>query len=94
MTALDRFGPAGMRRAIGKIGRFYAGGFREMTLGRTLWTVILVKALVLFGILKLLFFHDYLDTRFDRDEQKSEYVLEQLIAPPASDASSQGRDDE
>ena len=41
---------------IGKVVRFYRDGFREMTLGRSLWIVIAVKAVVMFGILKLFFF--------------------------------------
>jgi hypothetical protein len=30
-------------------------------------------------IMKLFFFPDFLETRFDKDEERSEYVLEQLI---------------
>ena len=36
--------------------RFYIDGFREMTLGRTLWAIILIKLFVLFAVLKLFFF--------------------------------------
>ena len=41
-----------------RIARFYIDGFREMTLGRTLWAIILVKLFVLFAVLKLFFFPD------------------------------------
>ena len=40
--------------------RFYIDGFREMTLGRTLWAIILIKLFVLFAVLKLFFFPDLL----------------------------------
>lgn len=41
---------------IGKIYRFYRDGFREMTTGRTLWVIILVKLFIMFAILKVFFF--------------------------------------
>lgn len=46
-----------------RIARFYAEGFREMTLGRTLWAIILVKLFVLFAVLKLFFLPDPLSGR-------------------------------
>ena len=48
--------------------RFYIDGFREMTLGRTLWAIILIKLFVLFAVLKLFFFPDLLAGKSD-DEQ-------------------------
>ena len=40
-----------------RVWRFYIDGFRSMTVGKTLWAIILVKLFVLFFILKLFFFH-------------------------------------
>lgn len=37
------------------IWRFYRDGFREMTWGRTLWILILVKLFVLFAVLRVFF---------------------------------------
>ena len=37
-----------------RIFRFYYDGFREMTLGRTLWAIILIKLFILFVVLRLL----------------------------------------
>lgn len=34
---------------IAKVGRFYLEGFRGMTLGKTLWMVILVKVFIIFS---------------------------------------------
>ena len=45
---------------IYKVYRFYREGFRSMTIGRTLWTVIIIKLIVIFAILKLFFFPDVL----------------------------------
>lgn len=64
-----------------RIYRFYAEGFRTMTLGRTLWKVIIIKLLIMFGVLKLFFFPDFLGTNFSTDEQRADYVLEQITLP-------------
>jgi len=65
----------------GRIFRFYRDGFRSMTVGKTLWKVILVKLFVMFAILKLFFFPDFLDTKFFTDEQRADYVMEQITQP-------------
>lgn len=61
-----------------KIYRFYLEGFREMKLGKTLWLIILVKLFIMFFILKLFFFPDYLG-KFDSDSEKEEHVSGELI---------------
>jgi len=47
--------------------------------GRKVWIIILVKLFIIFAILRLFFFPDFLKNNFDTDEQRGEYVLEQLI---------------
>ena len=61
-----------------RIYHFYLEGFREMKLGKTLWLIILVKLFILFFILKLFFFPNYLG-RFDGDSAKGEHVSGELI---------------
>ena len=51
-----------MKNTVLKIWRFYVDGFRGMTLGRTLWFIILVKLFIMFFILRLFFFPNYLNT--------------------------------
>lgn len=63
-----------------KVMRFYLDGFRAMTLGRTLWAIILLKLFIMFAILKLFFFRDPLSGR--SDGERSDYLLEQLIQQP------------
>lgn len=58
------------------IYEFYREGFRRMTLGRTLWFVILVKLAVIFVVLRLFLFAPYLQ---GTDEQKSRSVTAELI---------------
>ena len=60
-----------------RIGRFYMEGFREMTLGRTLWAIILLKLFVMFFILKLFFFPSYLG-KYSTREEKQEHVAVEL----------------
>lgn len=45
---------------FGRIVKFYADGFRSMTLGRTLWCIILLKLFIMFAVLKAFFFPAYL----------------------------------
>ncbi len=54
---------------------FYREGFRAMTLGRTLWKLILLKLFIMFAIVKTLFFPDILKANFDTDEQRAAHVL-------------------
>lgn len=67
-----------MLEASGRIFVFYRDGFKRMTLGKTLWKIILVKLLVMFAVLKLFFFPNYLNTNFQTDEQRADHVLEQI----------------
>jgi hypothetical protein len=64
-----------------KILRFYIDGFKGMTLGRTLWTIILIKLFVLFVVLKLFFFPDLLKKNFHTDKERSAHVIESFIQP-------------
>jgi len=61
-----------------KVFNFYYAGFRSMTVGKNLWVIILIKLFVLFAILRLFFFHDFLGSKFTSENDKSNYVIEQL----------------
>ncbi|MDR2853877.1 MAG: DUF4492 domain-containing protein [Prevotellaceae bacterium] len=62
---------------------FYKEGFRNMTVGRTLWAIALIKLFIMFGILKVFFFPNFLNEKFDSKQEKAEYVGEQLLDLPA-----------
>ncbi len=64
-----------------KIFFFYYDGFKSMTVGKKLWAIIFIKLFIMFVILKLFFFPDFLKTRFENDEQRGNYVMEQLTTP-------------
>lgn len=70
-----------MIRMFKKIATFYIEGFRSMTVGKTLWVIILIKLFILFVLLKLFFFPDILKTRFQSDRERSDYVLDNLTKP-------------
>lgn len=55
----------------------YYDGFRQMTLGRTLWALIIVKLIVIFVVLKLFFFPDYIGQHADEGEE-SDFVATQM----------------
>ena len=56
----------------------YIDGFRRMTVGRTLWKIIAVKLLIMFAVLKLFFFPDFLQSTFSTDQQRADHVIGQL----------------
>lgn len=57
-----------------RIVDLYVDGFRNMTVGKTLWAVIIVKLILIFALLKLFFFPDFLSTNFGDDAERAEYV--------------------
>ena len=61
-----------------RIYPFDLEGFREMKLGKTLWLIILVKLFIMFFILKLFLFPNYLG-KLDGDSAKEEHVSGELI---------------
>ena len=62
---------------IRQIYQFYADGFRQMTVGRTLWAVILIKLFVIFLVLKVFFFPDVLSQKAQGGD-KAEVVAKEL----------------
>jgi len=63
---------------IKRIISFYYQGFRNMTWGKTVWVVILIKIFVFFFIMKMFFFPNILQKNFSTDEERSAHVLENL----------------
>ena len=55
----------------------YYDGFRSMRLGKTLWTIILIKLFIIFAILKVFFLPNFLKQNAQGDE--SGYVANELV---------------
>jgi len=52
-----------------------------MTVGKRLWAIIIIKLFIMFAILKIFFFKDFLNEKFDNEDEKADYVIEQLTKP-------------
>lgn len=57
----------------------FRDGFKSMTLGKTLWTIVIIKLIIMFLILRPIFFPNFLSSKFDDNQSKSDYVSEQLV---------------
>lgn len=68
-----------------KFFMLYRDGFRNLTVGKTLWKLIAVKLAVMFLIFKLLFFNDTIHTEFESMEEKSEFVTNNLLKGSEND---------
>ncbi len=68
----------GIKDGAYKVWRFYADGFRGMTVGRSLWILILAKLAIFFLILKLFFFPDILERDYSSDADRAEAVRTNL----------------
>ena len=60
-----------------KVFHLYYDGFRSMTIGRTLWVVIIVKLFIIFVILKIFFFPNFLKNNAKGNE--AQYVGSQMV---------------
>ncbi|MDR0186138.1 DUF4492 domain-containing protein [Prevotella brunnea] len=56
----------------------YYDGFRNMTLGKTLWAVILIKLFIMFFILKLFFFPNIIKQRSEKGHEDKFVATEVL----------------
>ncbi len=66
------------RNILYSIYRFYVDGFKQMSIGRVLWTIIIIKLFVIFFILKLFFFPDVLKQKSNGSDRAT-YVAGELI---------------
>jgi hypothetical protein len=65
---------------LNRLFLFYHEGFKNMSLwGRKVWIIIIIKLFIMFAILRIFFFQDFLEKKYNNDKQRSEYVIDQLI---------------
>lgn len=62
-----------------KFFSFYRDGFRDMTVGKSLWIIILIKLFIMFVVLRIFFFPNYLKTNFKDDQSRANHVRQELI---------------
>lgn len=58
---------------------FFRDGFQNMTVGKTLWIIVLIKLFIMFVVLRIFFFPNYLNSNFDNDKSKADHVRQELI---------------
>ena len=63
---------------LSRIFHLYYDGFRTMTLGRTLWTIILIKLAIIFLVLKLFFFPNYINSNA-KNGYKAGFVSKEIL---------------
>jgi len=56
----------------------YYDGFRNMRIGRTLWAIILIKLFIMFAILKVFFFPNFLKEHAEEGAEP-DYVATEMI---------------
>ena len=61
-----------------QIFHLYYDGFRTMTLGKMLWTIILIKLAIIFLVLKLFFFPDFINTN-TKNGDKAGFVSKEIL---------------
>ena len=56
----------------------YIDGFRNMTLGKTLWAVILIKLFIIFAVLRLFFFPGFISSHTDEGGE-ADFVAAEVL---------------
>ena len=67
----------GKKGFLYRVFDLYYDGFRHMTLGKTLWAIIVVKLIIIFVVLKVFFFPNFLKQHAEKGHE-ADYVSEQL----------------
>lgn len=57
----------------------YYEGFRSMTLGKTLWTVIIIKLIIIFVVIKLFFFPNYISANTEEGHE-ADFVSQEVMS--------------
>jgi hypothetical protein len=65
-----------------RIWQFYYQGFKNQKgWSRQVWVIILLKLFIMFFVLKLFFFPNFLKTNYTNDQDRSDHVIENLTNP-------------
>lgn len=71
---LDTMGNSAKPNFFARVVDLYLGGFREMTVGRKLWAIILIKLAIMFLVFKIFFFPDLLKENYADDASRARAV--------------------
>jgi len=67
-----------MQEICKKVFLFYVEGFKGMKVGKKLWLILAIKFFIFFIVLKIFFFPDILQTQFSNDEDRGNFVIENI----------------
>ena len=70
--------PAEVQGFLHRAFHLYYDGFRSMTLGKTLWAIILIKLFIIFVVLKVFFFPNFLSSHAEKGEEP-EFVATEML---------------
>lgn len=66
-------------RTVKDFFMMYVDGFKNLSkTSKALWIIILVKLFIMFAILKVFFFPNFLNSVASTEEEKAAYVIEEL----------------
>ncbi len=79
MNSFPRGISASLSSTARRVWDLYYDGFRSMTVGKTLWLIILLKVFIFFFVIRLIFFPNILDRDYDNDADRAEAVRTNLL---------------
>lgn len=68
-----------MKNPLWTLYRIYVDGFRSIGItGKSLLVILAIKLFIMFAILKIFFFPNFLKTNFENDQERSDHVINQI----------------
>lgn len=64
---------------IKQIYFFYKEGFENLTIGRTLWKLVIIKLIVILIFLNIFIYDKSIKTEYKNDSERIEFILNNLI---------------
>ncbi len=68
----------GKKGFLYRVFDLYYEGFRSMTLGKTLWLIIIIKLFIMFFVLKLFFFPNFIKENAKKGSE-AEFVETEML---------------
>lgn len=62
-----------------QVVNLYIDGFKNLTIGKTLWKIIFIKLLIIFSVLKVFVYDKSIKSEYKTDSQKIDFVYKNLI---------------
>ncbi|RXJ87988.1 DUF4492 domain-containing protein [Arcobacter sp. CECT 8985] len=63
---------------VSKIFSLYRDGFKNLTLGKSLWKIVIIKLLVIFIVLNYFVYDNSLNSKFKTNKEKQNFIFTNL----------------